>query len=79
MRISVRSGEKAMACEMHDKESDEGEVKSCPHCGKEGLDFDMPGSPKPCRSPVVYDPGVGGWVCSYSQGKEIAVLQSTRE
>jgi len=55
------------------------DVKSCPYCGKIGLDFDMPGSPKPCRSPVVYEPGVGGWVCSYSQGKEIAVLQSTRE
>jgi len=69
----------AMAYEMHEIKGVEEDVMSCPYCGKIGLDFDMPGSPKPCRSPVVYDPGVGGWVCSYSQGKEIAVLQSTRE
>lgn len=68
-----------MACDIHDKEGGEGGVKVCPHCGKKGLDFDMPGGPKPCQSPVVYDYGVGGWVCNYRPRNEIAVLQSTEE
>lgn len=68
-----------MACDTHDKEGGAGAMRGCPHCGKVGLDFDMPGAPKPCRSPVVYDTGVGGWVCNYRQRNEIAVLQSTEE
>ena len=54
-----------MACDTHDKEGGAGAMRGCPHCGKAGLDFDMPGAPKPCLSPVVYDTGVGGWVCNY--------------